>query len=227
MKEVLDFLENLSKNNNKPWFDSHKKEYLKARSEFESIVLRVIDGIRRFDDSIGSLSIKDCTYRIYRDVRFSKNKDPYKCHFGAFINPGGKKSGNCGYYFQISATKTGTWECNHMVAIGDYMCDPKVLKVLREDIEYGGNEFDRIVRSVDPRLKLDRSQSLKNNPNGFPKDGPNGDYLKLKNFCLCYSPDTKAVLSDDFENLLLELFKSAKPFKDYVNRAVKYVHDEI
>lgn len=226
MKEILAFLEELSENNNKPWFDAHKAEYTRLRAEFEAFVLRIVDGIRRFDDTIGPMTAKDCTYRIYRDVRFSKNKEPYKCHFGAFIAPGGRKAGNCGYYFQVSATKTGSWECTHMVAIGDYMCDPKVVKVLREDIEYGGDEFDRLVKGADPRLSIDCGQSLKKVPAGFPADSPNAEYLKLKNFCLTYIPSTKEVLSKGFEKELLTIFESAKPFKDYINRAIAYVREE-
>ena len=226
MKEIISFLEQLSENNNKTWFDAHKADYTRVRAEFEAFVTRIIEGIRKFDDSIGPLAVKDCTYRIYRDVRFSKNKEPYKCHFGAFIAPGGKKAGNCGYYFQISASKSSGWEGSHMVAIGDYMCDPKVVKVLREDIEYGGDEFDRVVRSADPRLAIDSGQSLKKVPAGFPADSPNAEYLKLKNFCLTYAPDTRKVLSKSFEKDLLAMFESAMPFKDYVNRAIAYVREE-
>lgn len=226
MEEILAFLEELSENNNKPWFDAHKGQYLEVRAKFEEMVLRIIDGIRKFDDTIGPLTVKDCTYRIYRDVRFSKNKAPYKCHFGAFIAPGGRKAGNCGYYFQVSAAKDGTWESHHMVAVGDYMCDPKVVKVLREDIEFGGDEFDRIVRAAGPKMEIDRSQSLKKVPAGCPKDTVNDEYYKLKNFCLCYSPSTREILSKGFEKELLKLFKSAKPFKDYVNRAIQFVREE-
>ena len=226
MKKALAFLEQLSVNNNRPWFEQHKGEYLEARAEFDAFVTRLIDGIRGFDDTIGPMTVKDCTYRIYRDVRFSKNKEPYKCHFGAFIAPGGRKAGNCGYYFQISAAKSGGWEVGHIVAVGDYMCDPKVVKVLREDIEFGGDEFDRIVRSADPRMVIDSSQSLKKVPSGCPKGTINEEYFKLRNFCLCYAPDTGTVLSKGFENELLKLFESAKPFKDYINRAIEYVREE-
>ena len=93
MKETLRFLQDLSLNNNKEWFDANKDRYLEAKATVESLAGDLLSGIRTFDDTIGSLSPKDCTYRIYRDLRFSKDKTPYKTHMGIYINRGGKKSG--------------------------------------------------------------------------------------------------------------------------------------
>ncbi|MBP3257987.1 MAG: DUF2461 domain-containing protein [Bacteroidales bacterium] len=102
MKDTLKFLTDLSRNNNKEWFDANKSRYLEAKSKVEAITGDVLAGIRSFDDTIGPLSPKDCTYRIYRDQRFSKDKTPYKTHMGVYINRGGKKSGYSGYYFRVS-----------------------------------------------------------------------------------------------------------------------------
>ena len=101
MKIVLDFINQLSLNNNKEWFDKNKSFYQEAKHCFETFTQQLIANIETFDPTIRGLQVKDCTYRIYRDLRFSKDKTPYKTHFGAYICPNGKKSGLGGYYFHL------------------------------------------------------------------------------------------------------------------------------
>ena len=227
MEQILRFLEELRENNHKAWFDSHRKEYLQAKNTFYEIVTQLIAGIRKFDPSIGPLTIQDCTYRINRDIRFSKDKSPYKTHFGVFICPGGKKSGYSGYYFHIGSGSGPAYPDGHMVAAGNYFCEPKVVRILREDIDLGGDEFDRIVKSAHRRLYLDSSESLKKVPAGFKAGTPNDEYLKLKNFCLVGDLDRKFIVSPDLVKNLLTIFKSAQPFIAYVNRAIDYSREEI
>ena len=106
MKRVLEYLRNLAANNNKVWFDAHKDEYLLAKKVFEDFTEQLIAKVEAFDPTVKGLTVKDCTYRIYRDVRFSKDKSPYKTHMGCYICRGGKKSGYSGYYFHV-ATEQG------------------------------------------------------------------------------------------------------------------------
>lgn len=217
MKQVLNFLRDLSLHKEREWFNAHKNEFLKARSTVNNLASTLMEGIRSFDDSIGQLSPADCTYRIYRDLRFSKDKSPYKTHMGIFINPGGKKSGFAGYYFHVSGS-----EEPHMVAIGDYMTEPKVLRILREDIEMGGGDFRKILSKVDGRLRLDDRDALKKTPIGFPADSPDAEYFRLRKFCLWTEVDDNFILAPEFPGNLLEIFKTAKPFLDYVNRAIEF-----
>ena len=154
MKQVLRFLHSLSLHNDKVWFEAHKNEYLTAKSTIAELAVRLIEGIRSFDDTIGPLSPSDCTYRIYRDVRFSKDKSPYKTNMGIYVNRGGKKSGFSGYYFHIDGNG------GHMLAVGNYYTEPRVLKVLREDIQLGGGDFRKILDGTAPGLVLDTSESL-------------------------------------------------------------------
>lgn len=167
MKDTLKFLSDLSWNNNKEWFDANKGRYLEAKSKVETLTADVLAGIHSFDDTIRALSPKDCTYRIYRDQRFSKDKTPYKTHMGVYINRGGKKSGYSGYYFHLGAKSYG-----NMVAVGDIWCPPEVLKVIREDIMLGGGDFWKILSEVDTRLVLDMNGALKRVPSGFPAEAP-------------------------------------------------------
>lgn len=220
MKQVLDFLRELSLNNEKTWFEAHKSEYLEAKDTVSELTVKLIECIRRFDDSIGPLRVPDCTYRIYRDVRFSKDKSPYKTHMGIFITRGGKKSGYSGYYFHIDGAG------DHMVAIGNYYTEPKVLRTLREDIELGGGDFRRIIEGVSPILRLDTEGALKKVPKGFPADSPDAEYFKLRNFCLVGELGERFLLAPRLVERLGEVFKTGKPFLDYVNRAIDYCREE-
>ena len=221
MQEVIQFLQDLSEHNEKPWFEANKKRYLAAKEQVDQLAVELIDAIRSFDDTIGPLTPKDCTWRIYRDTRFSNDKRPYKTQMGVYVARGGKKSGFNGYYFQIGAPESG-----HMLASGNYYCLPPVLKILREDILYGNGDFREILSKVDPRMKLDLSESLKRTPAGFPADGPDAVYFKLKNFCLLWIPDDKFVTGKDLVQRLAAIFQTTKPFLDYTNRAIDFYREE-
>lgn len=226
MKEIIAFLKDLSNHNNREWFIANKQRYVEAQSKFNTVVDKIILRISQFDSSVADLTAKDCTYRIYRDVRFSKDKSPYKTHFGAYICPGGKKSGYSGYYFHVGAGGEG-YPAAHMLAAGDYICDSKVLKTLREDICYGEGDFDSILKNeVSPLFWLDPSSALKKVPASFPSDSPYAEYLKLRVYCLCYEPDQAFMLAPDMPEKTAELFKTTYPFLQYINRAIKYVKEE-
>ena len=225
MKEVIDFLKDLQCNNNREWFVANKPRYVAATHRFNAIVDELIQEIARYDSTVTGLTAKDCTYRIYRDVRFSADKSPYKTHMGAFICRGGKKSGYSGYYFHIGTGGDG-YPYGHMLATGDYCCDSKVLQVLREDIVGGGGDFDRIVRSVEPTFVLDREGALKRNPKGFEQEMKYVEYLRLKSFCLLHTPTDAFVCADNLAARVAELFRATQPFLHYINRAIAYVREE-
>jgi uncharacterized protein (TIGR02453 family) len=220
MKQVLKYLHALSLHNDKVWFEAHKADYLKAKATVGELAVRLIEGIRSFDDTIGPLSASDCTYRIYRDVRFSKDKSPYKTYMGIFVNRGGKKSSYSGYYFHVDGNG------DHLLAVGNYYTEPRVLKTLREDIELGGGDFRRIIEGAAPGLVLDTEGSLKKVPKGFPADSPDAEYFKLKNFCLLKALDDDFILSPDLADNVLAIFRTGKPFLDYVNRAIDFCRED-
>ena len=218
MKEVIAYLKDLSRHNDREWFHANKQRYVEAQARFNTLVEQIIMGIAQFDPSVANLTAKDCTYRIYRDVR-------YKTHMGAYICPGGKKSGYSGYYFHVGIGGEG-YPAAHMLAVGDYLCDPKVLKTLREDICYGQGDFEEVVKHAAPTFWLDESSALKKVPAGFPADSPYADYLKLRVYCLCYEPDTAFMTAPNMPEKTVELFKSTYPFLQYINRAIEYVKSE-
>jgi len=144
MKTILVFLTQIKENNNKAWFDAHKSEYLEANAVFNTFIEKLIVGISNFDPSIKGLTVKDCTYRFYRDTRFSTNKMPYKTHFGAYICPKGKKSGYAGYYFHIEPKRSDFLNGN-LLCTGLYGPEPNILKSIREEIFLNGETFENAV----------------------------------------------------------------------------------
>lgn len=227
MKQILSFLRQLQKNNNREWFQAHKEDYLAAQARWNQFAEELIQCIGEYDPTVRGLTVKDCTYRIYRDVRFSKNKDPYKTHMGVYVCRGGKKSGYSGYYFHVSSG-VDEWGFNgHLFAAGDYMAEPRVLRVLREDIEAGGGDFDAIVKAAALHgYQLDESMKLKRVPKGCNPDGPWAEYTKYKLYCLMASTDDAFVTAPDLARRVAEQFRPTKPFLDYINRAINYVKEE-
>lgn len=224
MEQIIAFLRQLAAHNDREWFMAHKDECLTAQATFNALTEKLIEGIASFDSSVRGLTAKDCTYRIYRDVRFSKDKSPYKTHFGAYVCPGGKKSGNAGYYFHVGTGGGEGYPYAHMLATGDYCYDPKVLQVLREDICYGRGDFQQTLDAA-PSFVLDRDAMLRRVPDGLPADSPYADYLRLKSFCLLHTPDDAFMLAPDAVDRAVELFRTTYPFLQYVNRAIRYVRE--
>lgn len=225
MKDIITFLREIQHNNNREWFMANKTRYTALQARFNAFVDELIGEISRFDDSITGLSAKDCTYRIYRDVRFSADKSPYKTHMGAFICPGGKNSGYSGYYFHLGTGGEG-YPYGHMLATGNYCHTPKALQIIREDIVGGEGDFDSIIHSVSPTFTLDYEDALKRNPKGFEHETSYTEYLRLKAFCLVHVPSTEFMCTPNLAQRTAELFHHTQPFLHYINRAIQYSKEE-
>jgi len=220
MKTILAFLTQIAENNNKTYFDAHKTEYIAATNTFNAFVEKLILGISAFDPSIKGLTVKDCTYRFYRDIRFSPNKIPYKTHFGAYICPFGKKSGYAGYYFHIEP-KGYDFIGENILATGLHSPQPEVLKSVREDIFLNGETFEETVREA-KSFVLEDDQALKKVPKGYPADFKYAGYLKMKNHTLYKSFDNDLLLSEDLLEKTLAAYKETVSFNTWLNKAVKY-----
>src|SRR6185436_17723592 len=135
---TLNFLKALKKNNNKEWFDKNKDKYLAAKENVEGFVDELIKSISTFDKGLMGLRAKDCVFRIYRDVRFAKDKRPYKTNLGASISAGGKKAEVAGYYIHIEPGKS-------LIAGGRWMPSSDHLKKIRQEIDYNGKKIKKIL----------------------------------------------------------------------------------
>ncbi len=218
MKRVTEFLNALDMNNNKPWFDEHRQEYLEAKAYFEDFVVRLIERIEHFDDTIYGLKASDCTYRIYRDIRFSKDKTPYKTHMGAYICPKGKKSGFGGYYFHVEGSRREGLS-SHFLATGAVCMPNNVIRSIREDVYSLCEEFEACVDSAEG-FTLDTANKMKTTPRDFPKESKANEYLKLRDFILLKPVEESYVLSTDLLDRLEEDFSRTKAFNDFINRAI-------
>ncbi|MDO4190864.1 MAG: DUF2461 domain-containing protein [Bacteroidales bacterium] len=226
MQETLEFLRALQMNNNREWFHANKAWYDRVQAQWNSFCEALLAEMGKVDASLASLTVKDCTYRIYRDTRFSTDKSPYKTHFGVFICPGGKRSMHAGYYFHVSVGGDEGYPHAHMLASGNYCYDKEAVRVIREDISDDWERFQREVLLVaDARFVPDMEGALKRVPHEFSADAPYADWMRMKSFCLNLWLDDDFILSPNLLSRVVALFQTTKPFVDFVNRAVDYVHE--
>lgn len=213
---TISFLKGLKKNNNKEWFDRHKEQYLEAKNNFAEFIDELITEITRFDKRYSSLTSKECLFRIYRDVRFSKDKRPYKVNMGASINPGGKKATSPGYYLHIEPGGS-------FLAGGVWMPSSDDLKKIRQEIDYNGKVFRKVLSSKD-FLKffgsLDESYKLKTTPKGYHKTHPDIELLRFNSFIVWHKFSDTQVQKKAFVKDLAKGCKIMKPFLDFLSVAV-------
>jgi uncharacterized protein (TIGR02453 family) len=217
---TVSFLKELKKNNNKTWFDNHKAKYLSAKIDFENFVQEIIIIISAFDDDIKELFPKNCTFRINRDIRFSKDKTPYKTNMGASFNKGGKKSIFAGYYFHMEPGGKS------FAGGGLWMPETPGLKKLRQEIDYCFPEFKKIITSSSfkkqyPGLEMNEGQMLVNVPKGYDKENPAASFLKLKSFVATKKiPDT-LLISPNLAKETAEAFRALTPLLKFMNRSME------
>jgi len=216
MKASLEFLKLLKQNNNRDWFNQNKDWFLKSAEEFKQFANQLILGINSFDDFVGLVDPKDCIFRIYRDVRFSPNKEPYKTNFGAYISRGGRKGIYAGYYFHLDAESS-------FISGGIYMAAPDIMKQIREDIDIYSDEFLAIVndKKFAKTFSFFENEKLSRVPQGFDKNSPMGEYLKFKHITPYHNLSDKEISSDNLLDLTLDVYNTLKPLNDFLNRSVR------
>ncbi len=215
---TIKFLKDLKKNNNKPWFDANRKQYEAAKADTALFVQAVIDGLGKKDTSIAHLTAKDCMFRINRDVRFSKDKSPYKTNMGSFMSAGGKKSNFAGYYFHLEPGGC-------FAGGGLYMPMPPDLAKVRQEIDYNLADFKKIISSkkfkaVYNDLDRDAEYLLSRVPKGYEPFNPAADYLKLKSFVATYKVPDALLTSKILVKDVVAGFETLQPLIEFLNAAV-------
>ncbi len=218
METVLAFLGELNENNNREWFQANKDWYQEARAQFDALVENVIKGITAFDNDLQLLTAKDCTFRIYRDVRFSKNKVPYKTNMGAAFSKGGRKSKYASYYLHIEPG-------NCFVGGGKWMPASDELKSIRYEIFNFPQEFIKILEAKDFKEAFGElsGDKLIRPPKDFPADFPYIELIKFKSFTAGRQLSDELVKSKDILPVTLKYLEILNPFIKYLNRAVENV----
>ena len=217
---TVSFLKELKKNNNKPWFDSHKAKYLSAKTDFENFVEQTITAIAAFDDDIKELQPKNCTFRINRDIRFSKDKTPYKTNMGASFNRGGKKSIFAGYYFHLEPGGKS------FVGGGLWMPEAVALKKLRQEIDYCFPEFKKIISNPSFKkqyddLEMSEGQMLVNVPKGYDKENPAASFLKMKSFVATKAIPDSLLTTPGLAKEIQQAFRALMPLVKFMNRSME------
>ncbi len=210
LRPVLKFVTALKRNNNREWFQAHRADYEVARTHFEDYVAALIGELSRTEPLAG-LSPKDCVFRLNRDLRFTKDKTPYKPYMSAYIAPGGRKSRRMGYYVHI---EPGT----SMLAGGMHEPEPQQLAAWRAAIDRDPRPLKKIIAGSAFRKYFGEVQGerLKTVPRGYPKDHPEADLLRLKSVTVIrYIPEA-GVVSPAFLRESLATFRAVKPFLRYL-----------
>ncbi|MDR3250891.1 MAG: DUF2461 domain-containing protein [Tannerella sp.] len=216
MKEIFKFLKELRENNDREWFKANKSRYDELHGKHVAIVQKIIDGIATFDGEIAGLDAKNCIYRIYRDIRFSYDKTPYKTHFGAYMTGfGGRTSPYGGYYLHLEPD-------NSLVSGGVWCPSPEMLKRLRRDIYDSITEFVEILEEKKFKEVYGglEGEMLKRLPEGFPKDFKYEDILRHKYFVVSAGKPEKFFCSDDWIERAVEDFRILCPFNKFLNYTI-------
>ena len=216
MEEVLYFLKELRLNNDRGWFDKNKEKYLRVKNYIEEFTEGLINEISQFDSTAKYLTSKDCNYRIYRDTRFSQDKTPYKTHIGIFINPPfGKKSYRMGYYLHLEPD-------NCSIGVGNVCLPADLIKSIRISIKDNIEEYVGIIDNPEFKkwFKKIGENPVKTAPKGFSKDWEYIELVKPKDYYVSHALKHKEVESKNFLKKASGIFKTGKPFMDFINFTV-------
>jgi uncharacterized protein (TIGR02453 family) len=216
-KETMNFLRKLGKNNNREWLQANRPAFETAKEDFANFVSDLIGRIAKFDPTVGGLLPESCIFRIYRDIRFSKDKKPYKSNFGAYISSGGRKSAAPGYYVHLEPGRS-------FLAAGKHNPDSSELLLIRRAIANSTDEFLKIIkaRSFQKCFGEIHGEKLKTTPKGFPGDHQAIEYLKLKTI-MAYVEihDDKFVTSREFPAYVASACKETKALVDFLREALQ------
>jgi len=214
----IKFLKDLEKNNNRAWFELHRNIYEASKADLQNMVADLIPNIAKFDEPIGNLAVKDCTFRINRDVRFSKNKSPYKTNMAAYFSKGGKKASVAGYYFHCEPGKS-------YAAGGFYTPMPPELAKIRQEIDYNFEEWKKILNNRFFKKYfpggVDGIESLVKPPKGYDENNPAINFLKMKHFIVSTPFSDAALQSKSLVKNIAKVFETMKPMIDFLNKAVE------
>ncbi len=213
---TIAFLKRLKKHNERSWFSEHKDAYLAAKTNFEDFIQQLLVGFGKLDPGISNLTVKECVFRIYRDIRFSKDKTPYKAHFAAGMNKGGKRVHFPGYYLHIEPGNT-------YLGGGIWHPSKEMLHKVRQEIDYNFDDFLSIISKKtfkDTFGSFSEEDKLMRPPRGYEKDNPAIEYLKLRSFTVGTSFSDKAVMQPDFIKKVLDTYKKVKPLIDFIEIAL-------
>ena len=217
-KDTLQFLDDLKANNNRDWFLDNKKRYEAFKVDYQHLVADLLDAMKPLDPSLEMLEVKNCTFRINRDIRFSKDKTPYKSHLGIWLSSGAKGLNRSGYYIHLENGSS-------FIAGGLYCPEANDLKKMRKEIAYFHEDLETILSEKEFKKEFndfdrDEKNTLKNPPRGYEKEHPAIDLLKLKSFESSQKINFSTAGTKDFVTTVSKKLILLKPLNDFINRAL-------
>lgn len=217
-KSTFKFLEDLKKNNNRDWFQANQDRYAKYKEAYRDTVAAFVTEMSKGDESLQTLEFKDCSFRINRDIRFAKDKSPYKTNMGIWMSPGQKNTNLAGYYVHIE--KGGSF-----IAGGVHWPDAADLKKIRREIDGFYEDLEKIVndknfKAVYGGLDSDENNTLKTSPKNYDKDHPAIDFLRLKSFTATTKLTDKEITDENFVANTSKKLLVLKPLVQFINRAL-------
>ncbi len=213
--ETLSFLTQLAANNNREWFDAHRAAYDTARTDFEGFISHLKRALAPLVPELETQPAKSLLFRIYRDIRFSKDKTPYKTHFSAYFSRAGKKAVDAGYYLHVAPG-------NAHLSVGMWEPQGAVLKAVRQEIDYSLEELQGILEAPGFRKNFGELQGEKRRtlPQGYSADNPAAEILKYKSFLVSHPLPNDFFMRKDAVRKLAAMASTAAPFVAFLNRGM-------
>ena len=217
-KDTLQFLDDLKANNNRDWFLENKKRYEFFKNDYQQTANDLLDALKPLDPSLVMLEGKKCTFRINRDIRFSKDKTPYKTHLSFWFSSGAKGQNRSGYYIHLEKGAS-------FIAGGLYCPESDDLKKIRKEIAFFYDDLEEILDEKNFKKEFgdfnrEEKNTLKNPPRGYEKEHPAIDLLQLKSFESAQKIDITEATKRDFVTVMSQKLIVLKPLNDFLNRAL-------
>lgn len=218
-KEALQFLEDLVANNNTEWMHANKKRYENYKKDYHNYIASILAEMKPLDKTLEPLEVKNCTFRINRDIRFSKDKSPYKTNMGVWFTQNKNRKNSPGYYIHFEKGKS-------FIAGGVWCPEPSELKQIRKEIEFFHDDLNAIVtnksfKSEFGDIDRDENNMLKKAPKDFDPNHPAIEFLKLKSYTASRKIDDKVFTSPDFSKQIAKKLIALKPMNDFLRRALE------
>lgn len=213
---ILNFLAQLQENNNKAWMDAHRAEYQEARQTLLDLTEQLIQSMEKIDSTLASLKPANCIFRINRDIRFSKDKSPYKTNMGIYLSAGGKNGTYAGYYLHLQPNNQS------FIAGGLYQPTPEILKNVRQEIDYNGADLEAIVstKKFKDLFGSLQGEKLQRVPKGYDETNPYSEWLKLKSFLAMHPLSDAAVSQPTLLNDIFQVLQALVPLIQFFNQAM-------
>lgn len=218
-QEAIAFIDDLTSNNNTEWMHANKKRYENFKKQYHTYIASILSEIKPLDQSLEPLEVKNCTFRINRDIRFSKDKQPYKTNIGTWFTQNKNKKNSPGYYIHFEKGKS-------FIAGGVWCPEANDLKLIRKEIEFFHEDLATVLNNSNFKkefnfLTIEENNRLKNAPKGFDINHPAIELLKFKSFTASQKIDDKLFSDKDFSKIIAKKLIALKPLNDFLSRALE------